>query len=108
MAIVQVLENALKYSPDSARVALKIEVAASDLKISVHNDGSYIPPSERELVFERYYRSPSVKHGAPGTGIGLSVSKRAIEAQSGRIWIESGEETGTTFTISVPIEEDQK
>lgn len=108
MAIVQLLENALKYSPGSTRVALKVNVTANDLEISVHNQGSYIPPSERELVFERYYRSPSVEHGAPGTGIGLSVSKRAIEAHSGRIWIESNKEEGTTFRISVPLEGDQK
>jgi two-component system, OmpR family, sensor histidine kinase KdpD len=106
MALVQLIENALKYSPGSSRVHLDIAVLQESLAISIHNEGSYIPSSERELVFERYYRSPSVEHGASGTGIGLSVTRKAVEAHSGRIWIESDREKGTTFHISIPIQGD--
>ncbi len=106
MALVQLLENALKYSPGSSRVHLDIAALPESLAISIHNEGSYIPAAERELVFERYYRSPSVEHGASGTGIGLSVTRKAVEAHAGRIWIESDREKGTTFHISIPIQGD--
>lgn len=104
MTLVQLLENALKYSPGTSTVVFKIDVHPGSLDVSIHNEGSYIPPAERGLVFARYYRSPSVEHGAPGTGIGLSVAKKAVEAHSGRIWIESDEEEGTTFHVSIPTE----
>jgi two-component system sensor histidine kinase KdpD len=103
MAFTQLIENALKYSPGSSNVHLGIVVLPESLTISIHNEGSYIPPAERELVFERYYRSPSVEHGASGTGIGLSVTRKAVEAHSGRIWIESDREKGTTFHMSIPF-----
>ncbi len=105
MAIVQLVSNALKYSPGGTPVRLNAGRTTSALEISVHNHGTYIPPAERVLVFERYYRSPAVEHSAPGTGIGLSVTKRAIEAHGGHIWIESDPKHGTTFRISIPTEE---
>jgi len=104
MALVQLLENALKYSPGGSKVQMFVSASPGEIEISIHNEGSYIPAQERELVFERYYRSPSVEHGAPGTGIGLSVAKRAVEAHNGRIWIESEPQKGTSFHVSIPLE----
>jgi two-component system sensor histidine kinase KdpD len=105
MALVQLLSNALKYSPGGSPVTLHASVNGSSMEIAVHNQGTYISPAERTLVFERYYRSSSVEHSAPGTGIGLSVVKQAIEAHRGRIWIESDQMHGTTFRISIPAQE---
>ncbi|WP_245536310.1 sensor histidine kinase [Terriglobus saanensis] len=104
MALVQLLENALKYSLGGSKVLMSVRVFLEEIEIAIHNEGSYIPAEERELVFERYFRSPSVEHGAPGTGIGLSVARRAVEAHNGRIWIESDPEKGTTFHVSIPLE----
>jgi two-component system, OmpR family, sensor histidine kinase KdpD len=53
-------------------------------------------------VFTRFYRCPSVEHRAPGTGLGLSVAKTAVEAHGGKISIESDVQTGTTFVIAIP------
>ena len=103
MILVQVLENALKYSPDTMKVRVLVELTATDLTLSVHNDGSYIPEEEQALIFERYYRSASVQHRAPGTGVGLSVAKHAVEAQGGHIWVESTLEGGTTFHVTLPV-----
>lgn len=103
MAFVQVLENAFKYSPDTSDISLNAMLTAGGVEISVSNAGSFIAPSERTLIFERYYRSRSTEHRAPGTGIGLSVAKRAVEAHQGRIWVESDLDTGTTFHILLPF-----
>jgi two-component system sensor histidine kinase KdpD len=103
MVLVQILENALKYSPASSRVLVRVAYAQDVLTLSVHNELSYIPPKELQLIFERYYRSASMEHRAPGTGIGLSVAKHAVDALGGRIWVESDIENGTTFHIALPL-----
>ena len=104
MATVQLLENALKYSPGNSIVQLSAEQQPLSLEMSIHNEGTFIPPEERSLVFERYYRSPTVEHRASGTGIGLSVTKQSVEAHGGRIWIDSDHSRGTTFHITIPLE----
>ena len=101
--LVQVFENALKYSPDASKVAVQFDLENSVLAVSVHNEGSYIAPAEQALVFERYYRTEAMQHRAPGTGIGLSVAKHAVEAHGGRIWVESNRNTGTTFRFNIPV-----
>ncbi len=102
MALVQLLENALKYSPDGSRVQVTVRCTDSDVRISVHNTGTYISPSEHDLVFQRYYRSPSTGHSAPGTGLGLSIAKRAVEMHDGSLNVESDPEDGTTFHLTLP------
>ena len=102
LALVQILDNAAKYSPQDSRI--RISAASSGLQtiFRVHNEGSYIPPTERNIVFTRFYRSSSVEHRAPGTGLGLSVAKKAVEAHGGKISIESDVQAGTTFVIAIP------
>jgi len=103
MALAQLLENALKYSPSASPVVVSAEVANGAVSVSVHNEGSFIPQAERALIFERFYRSPAVERGAPGTGIGLSVARRAVEAHDGTVAVESDRSTGTTFFITLPL-----
>jgi two-component system sensor histidine kinase KdpD len=69
---------------------------------SVQNEGSFIAPEERLRIFQRFYRSPGSQHKAPGTGIGLSVTKRIAEAHRGRVWVENDSETSTTFFFALP------
>nr|WP_255551077.1 ATP-binding protein [Granulicella sp. dw_53] len=103
MAFLQVLENALKYSPSSTEVLVSTAFTPETVTVSIHNQGSYIPAEERELIFRRFYRSRAVEHRASGTGVGLSASLRAVEAHGGRIWAESDPATGTTFHIALPL-----
>ena len=70
--------------------------------ISVRNEGSFIPPEEKDKVFQRFYRSPGTEHKAAGTGIGLSVVRRITEAHQGRTWVTSDPENGTTFVPLLP------
>jgi two-component system sensor histidine kinase KdpD len=102
MALFQLLDNAAKYgSPDSA-ITIDVREEPAETLISITNEGSFIPPHEREKIFMRFYRSPSSDRRASGTGIGLSVVKRITEAHQGRAWVSSGEHTGTTFFLTLP------
>jgi two-component system sensor histidine kinase KdpD len=102
LALVQILDNAAKYGLQDSLVLISADRSGSNAVFRIHNEGSYIPPTERNIVFTRFYRSPSVEHRAPGTGLGLSVAKKAVEAHGGKISIESDAQTGTTFVITIP------
>jgi two-component system, OmpR family, sensor histidine kinase KdpD len=102
MALVQILDNAAKYGPQDSRVRICAGSSGPQAVFRIHNEGSYIPSSERNIVFTRFYRSSSVEHRAPGTGLGLSVAKKAVEAHGGKISIESDVQAGTTFVIAIP------
>jgi len=68
----------------------------------VHNVGSTIRIEDRDRIFDRFYRALDLKDSVPGTGIGLSVVKKAAEAHSGHVWVVSDEDEGTTFFLSLP------
>ena len=72
------------------------------VSVSVADRGIGIDLSEQSLIFERFYRSPDFKNAVPGTGIGLSVARKAAEAHHGHVWVVSGEKEGTTFFLSLP------
>jgi two-component system sensor histidine kinase KdpD len=71
---------------------------------SVRNFGSVIKIEDRERIFERFYRSSEFKDAVAGTGIGLSVVKKAAEAHHGHVWVVSDNQEGTTFYLSLPME----
>jgi two-component system sensor histidine kinase KdpD len=102
LALVQILDNAAKYSPQDSHIRISATSSGPQTILRIHNEGSYIPPTEWNIVFTRFYRSSSVEHRAPGTGLGLSVAKKAVEAHGGKISIESDVQAGTTFVIAIP------
>jgi two-component system sensor histidine kinase KdpD len=102
MALVQLLDNAIKYGGQGTAIAIAVKEELSELLISVRNEGSFIPAEEREKVFQRFYRCSSSARTTSGTGIGLSVVRRITEAHDGRAWVSSDAESGTTFTITLP------
>lgn len=102
MALVQYLDNAAKYSFAGSEVKVAAWESHSEVMISVHNFGPPIPLSDRERIFQRFYRSEVTMHRAPGTGIGLSAVKMAAEAHHGHVWVISNENEGTTFFMSIP------
>jgi two-component system sensor histidine kinase KdpD len=69
----------------------------------VHNSGSTIQIEDRERIFDRFYRAKGLKDAVPGTGIGLSVVRKAAEAHHGHVWVISNDHEGTTFFLSLPI-----
>jgi two-component system, OmpR family, sensor histidine kinase KdpD len=102
MALTQLLDNAAKYSSPGSSITIAGQEEPAEILLSVHNQGSFIPPEEREKIFERFYRSPGSNRKAPGTGIGLSVVKQVTESHLGRAWVNSDPQAGTTFFVSLP------
>lgn len=102
MMLTQYIDNACKYSAEGTPIEVAARKSRSEVIISVHNFGPAIRIEDRERIFERFYRSPESKDTVPGTGIGLSVVRKAAEAHHGHVWVISGEKEGTTFFLSLP------
>lgn len=102
MALLQILDNAAKYSLPGSPLVIAINEGSSGIAVSVKNEGSFIPSSEREKVFQRFYRCAGSIGTISGTGIGLSVVKRIVEAHQGSVAVESDSISGTTFSIRLP------
>jgi two-component system, OmpR family, sensor histidine kinase KdpD len=103
MALTQFLDNAAKYSFDGTAVKVSAWESHRELMLSVHNFGPAIPISDRERIFQRFYRAEGTQHMAAGTGIGLSTVMMAAEAHRGHVWVISNTEEGTTFYLSLPL-----
>ena len=103
MTIKELIVNAAKYAGVDSPITISVLEQSGKAVVSVHNEGSPIDPSEQRHIFERFYRSPATKHGAPGSGIGLSVAMRTAEAHHGSLWVNSDKVTGTTFFLSLPV-----
>jgi two-component system sensor histidine kinase KdpD len=99
--VTQFVDNAAKYSTPGSSIKISAQESASEVLIAVHNKGSLIRQQDRERIFERFYRCPETKHQAPGTGIGLSIAKKAAEVHNGHVWVISDEQEGTTFFLSI-------
>jgi two-component system sensor histidine kinase KdpD len=103
MLLTQYIDNACKYSNFGATVTIRAAAAEAEVIFSVHSFGPVIPMADRERIFDRYYRSASYANRASGTGIGLSVAKRAAQIHGGYVWVTSEEEEGTTFFAAIPL-----
>ncbi|MGA3345127.1 MAG: ATP-binding protein [Terracidiphilus sp.] len=104
MILSQYVDNARKYSKAGTPIEIAARASHSEVLISVHNFGSTIRIEDRERIFERFYRSPELKDTVPGTGIGLSVVRKAAEAHHGHVWVISDDKDGTTFSLSLPMD----
>jgi two-component system, OmpR family, sensor histidine kinase KdpD len=104
MILAQYLDNARKYSTPHTPIEIATRKSRTEVLISVHNFGSTIRIEDRERIFDRFYRAPDLKDKASGTGIGLSVVRKAAEANHGHVWAISDEKEGTTFFLSLPTE----
>ncbi|HEX3941710.1 MAG TPA: ATP-binding protein [Acidobacteriaceae bacterium] len=98
----QYLDNAGKYANEGTTVTVRAAEQPGEVVLSVHNHGPAIPPSDYERIFDRYFRSSIPANKAPGTGVGLSIAKRAAQIQGGYVWVASDCDEGTTFFVSLP------
>jgi signal transduction histidine kinase len=97
------LENAVKYSPDGSEITVGVEERGEDIVTSVSDRGIGIPPDELTQVFERFHRGRKVSStNYGGLGLGLYITRQIIERHGGSIWVESVEGVGTTFSFSLP------
>ncbi len=100
--ILQLLDNAFKYSPPGSPVVVAAEPGPDGIVFSVSNRGPSIPEEERERVFEKFYRCERDRHRLPGTGMGLTIAREIVQAHGGRIWVDSTTE-GSRFSFSLPL-----
>jgi two-component system phosphate regulon sensor histidine kinase PhoR len=101
--LVNLLENAVKYSPEGGHVRVVALAADDAVRIEVRDDGPGIPPEHRERVFERFYRvDPGRSRDMGGTGLGLSIVKHMVEAMNGSVGVTAGAPRGSVFWIELP------
>jgi PAS domain S-box-containing protein len=100
--IFNLLSNALKYSPPRSPVTVRLACADEQAVIRVADQGIGIPQDSQPLLLHTFHRAPNART-VPGTGLGLVIVKRAVDAHRGAISFESAEDAGTTFTVTLPI-----
>jgi PAS domain S-box-containing protein len=104
--LANLLENAIKYSPDGGRVRLRLESGAGVVRFLVHDEGIGIPADEHERIFEKFYRlDPGLTRGVGGTGLGLYICRELVRLMDGRIAVRSSPNEGSTFALELPIAE---
>jgi two-component system sensor histidine kinase KdpD len=100
--LVNLLENAAKYSPSGASIEVTAGRRADQIEITVADHGVGIPSAERERIFEPFYRAPAATPDVRGAGLGLSIARRLAEAQGGALVVAERTGGGSTFTLSLP------
>jgi signal transduction histidine kinase len=101
--LLNVLSNALKYTPEGGRIDVGATVSEGLVEVSVADTGVGIAPEDQEAVFEEFRQVGSADKKVEGTGLGLALSRRFIELHGGRIWVMSELGHGSTFTFTIPI-----
>jgi PAS domain S-box-containing protein len=102
--LANVLDNAVKYSPDGGLIQFLVEPNRRFVRFSVKDEGLGIPPHEQPRIFEKFYRlDPNQTRGVGGTGLGLYISRELVRRMNGRIWVESMVGEGSTFHIELPL-----
>jgi signal transduction histidine kinase len=100
--ILNLLTNAAKFSEETAPIILSVEPVGDEVKLSVKDRGPGIPADQMDKLFERFSRLTTTVGRAPGSGIGLYVSRMIVEMHGGRIWAESTPGAGATFSFTLP------
>jgi signal transduction histidine kinase len=104
--VLILLDNAIQYSPPGGRVVLTAEPGSHDgregVAIEVTDNGPGIPPAERALVFERFYRGEATRRDTPGSGLGLAVASWIAAEHHGTLDVRDAQPHGSTFTAWLP------
>jgi two-component system, OmpR family, phosphate regulon sensor histidine kinase PhoR len=112
--VVNLVHNAVKFSPDGGDVTVRVQPGPADadgrevVVVSIEDHGVGIPRNARARIFERFYKvdRARVRGEAGGTGLGLAIARHIVEQHGGRIWVESREGRGSTFSFAIPAAAD--
>ena len=99
--VTNLVHNAIKFTPAGGAIVVGAEPAGEDVVISVKDTGVGIPAEDLPRIFERFYKADRARSGG-GTGLGLAIARHIVEGHGGRIWAESVEGRGSTFSFSLP------
>jgi len=101
--IVNILANAVKYTPCNGKIDIRVNDKGNTILIQIEDTGIGIPGDELPRIFDEFYRASNAKEvEKDGTGLGLSIAKQVIERHNGKIWVESVKGKGSTFSIELP------
>jgi signal transduction histidine kinase len=105
--LVNLVNNAVKYSPENTPIRVRMRPEPAHLILEVHNEGTALSPVQLERIFEPFYRTLDAESSPiKGWGLGLVISKEIVERHGGQIWAESAEGKGITFFVKLPISQD--
>ncbi|MCA9958489.1 MAG: GAF domain-containing protein [Anaerolineales bacterium] len=102
-AISNLIDNAIKYSPLGAQVAVTIKEESGAILVQVEDKGQGIPPHDLPHIFEKFYRGSNVNDETKGIGLGLALVQSIAKAHGGDVWVESQEGKGSKFTLNLPF-----
>jgi signal transduction histidine kinase len=101
--LVNLVENAVKYSPDGGRIEVRLEPADGHLRVTVQDEGLGIPAAEQAVIFDKFKRlDPNLTRGVGGTGLGLYICRELVQQMGGRIWVVSEPAKGSAFSFELP------
>jgi len=101
--LVNLVENALKYSLNGGRIEVRVLNESASVQIEVEDEGLGIPPAEQERIFEKFYRlDAAMTRGVGGSGLGLYISREIVTQMGGSLSVRSVPEVGSTFTVTLP------
>jgi len=98
------LGNAMRYTPEGGEVSITAREENEQIILQIKDEGLGIPAIDRPHIFEKFYRASNVINNISGSGLGLAIVKSIVESHYGRIWVDSEEGDGSTFTVVLPIE----
>jgi two-component system sensor histidine kinase KdpD len=104
-ALWNLLDNAVKYSPEGSPVAVRVRAEASWLLVEVRDRGPGVDPGEREAIFDRFARGRRAAGRAQGTGLGLAMTREIARAHGGDVTLRGRSGGGSIFTLCVPLED---
>ena len=103
-ALLNLLDNAVKYSPDRKQIDVTVEPSETHVTISIRDRGIGIPQAEQRKIFEKFYRAgSSLVHEVRGSGLGLAIVRHVVDAHGGRVEVRSEPGEGSTFRIILPV-----
>ncbi|MCL6448177.1 MAG: phosphate regulon sensor histidine kinase PhoR [Armatimonadetes bacterium] len=107
--LINLVDNAVKYTPAGGKVTIRAGTAGGDVRVSVEDTGIGIPPESLPRIFERFYRVDKARsRELGGIGVGLAIVKHIIRAHGGKTYVESAVGKGSTFSFTLPVEEVNK
>ena len=106
--IDNLLGNSLRYTPKGGKIGVMAREENEQIIFQVFDNGVGIPAADRPHIFEKFYRGTNVVENYSGSGLGLAIVKSIIENHNGRIWVDSAEGEGSTFTIVLPVKMEQQ